>query len=206
MHLPPLLTPFLEQYPDLILDLDLSDHLLNLVESGFDLALRIGNLQDSNLVARPLAPIRFVLCASPDYLTKHGVPEKPEDLSAHQGLSYSNAPEGDQWRFQSPGSETISVRVPSRLRSNNGDILLQQAIAGLGVVVLPTFLAYRAIQSNKLRVLLPEHPPPSTALYALYPSRRYQPYRVRALIDHLAETLSDPPHWDGIFDQRDRAF
>jgi DNA-binding transcriptional LysR family regulator len=201
MHLPPLLTPFLERYPDLILDLDLSDRMLNLVESGFDLALRIGDLEDSSIVARRLAPIRFVLCASSDYLRKNGVPEKPQELTGHQGLSYSNAPEGDQWRFESPESERISVRVPSRLRSNNGDILLQQAIAGMGIAVLPTFLAYRAVQSGELRVVLPGYPPPATALYALYPSRRYQPYRVRALIDHLADRLSDPPHWDRILNQ-----
>ncbi len=196
LHLAPALDEFLLRHPELVLDLDLDDRRINLVEEGFDLALRIGELPDSTLVARPLAPIRMQLCASPDYLRRHGTPRTPQDLAFHAGLVYGNVPEAQQWRFVDAAGKVHSVKVPARLRANNGDVLIRAAVEGLGVVVSPTFIAHRALAAGELVPLLPDHQAPGTGAYAVYPSRRHQPQRVRALIDFLAQRFGDTPYWD----------
>ncbi|MDX9765667.1 MAG: LysR family transcriptional regulator [Chiayiivirga sp.] len=195
-HLAPALAEFLAQHPELVLDLDLDDRRINLVEEGFDLALRIGELPDSSLVARPLAPIRMQLCASPDYLRRHGTPRRPEDLAFHAGLVYGNVPEAQQWRLLDAAGKVHSVKVPARLRANNGDVLIRAAVDGLGVVVSPTFIAHRALAAGELVPLLPEYQAAGTMAYAVYPSRRHLPQRVRVLIDFLAQRFGDTPYWD----------
>lgn len=195
-HLAPALDEFLAQHPELVLDLDLDDRRVNLVEEGFDLALRIGELADSTLVARPLVPIRMVLCASPDYLRRHGTPQTPADLAFHAGLVYGNIPEAQQWRFLDAAGKSHSVKVPARLRANNGDVLVQAALAGLGVVVSPSFIAHRALAAGELVSLLPAYQAPGTTAYAVYPSRRHLPQRVRALIEFLVQRFGTTPYWD----------
>jgi len=198
LHLAPALDEFLAAHPELELDLDLNDRQINLVEEGIDLTLRIGHLADSSLVARRLAPIHMALCASPAYLQRQGMPRTPQELGRHQGLVYGNIPESQQWTFVAPSGESITVRVPTRLRANNGDLLLQAAIDGLGVVATPTFLSYRAVAEGKLQVLLPDYQMPPATAYAVYPSRRHLPQRVRALIDFLAGRFGDRPYWDAV--------
>lgn len=195
-HLAPLVEEFLAAHPGLELDLDFNDRLVNLVEEGFDLALRIGDLADSTLVARRLAPIRLVTLASPDYLRRHGEPRRPEDLAGHQGLAYSNVPGGQAWRFLDPAGRPRAVVVPARLRANNGDVLLQAAIRGLGVVVSPTFIAHEAIAAGHLVPILRAFEAPATAAWAVFPSHRHVPARVRAFIDALAARFGDEPYWD----------
>jgi DNA-binding transcriptional LysR family regulator len=195
LHLMPLLNDFIAEHPVLLLDLNLSDRQLNLIEEGVDLAIRIGRLADSTLVARRLAPVRFVVCASPDYLQRFGEPHTPDELVDHQGLLYSNIPEGVQWSF-SAGGRNRSVKVPTRLRSNNGDALLQAAINGLGITVMPSFLGYNALAQGLLRPVLTDYPVPSEAIYAIYPSQRYLPRRVRALVDLLVDRFGEQPYWD----------
>lgn len=196
LHLAPALNDFLHLHPELILEMDLDDRRINLVEEGFDLGLRIGELPDSSLVARPLAPIQMRLCASPDYLRRHGTPNTPADLAFHAGLVYGNVPEAQQWRLLDAKGGTQSVKVPARLRANNGDVLLQAAIAGLGLVASPSFLAWRALASGELVQVLPQYRLPGTWAYAIYPSRRRLPERVRTLIDFLTERFGDAPYWD----------
>ncbi len=196
LHLAPIISAFLDAHPDLQLDLDLDDREVNLVEEGVDLSLRIGRLTDSSLVALPLAPIRFLLCASPGYLARHGVPQTPGDLLAHRCLIYGNMPEPQLWRFVAPGGQMETVRVPVRLRANNGDMLLAATADGIGISVQPTFIAYRAIIEGRLRPLLPGYTLPAATAYAVYPSRRFVPRRVRALIDFLSERIGDQPYWD----------
>lgn len=195
LHLSSALADFLRQNPEVNLDLNLDDRRVNLIEEGFDLALRIGRLEDSTLVARRLAPIRMVACASPDYLEAHGEPMAPEDLLHHAGLFYGYISDHQNWPYPSAG-RALGARVPMRLRSNNGDVLLQAAIHGFGIAVLPTFLAYRALGDGRLKAILRDHPLPDLALYAVYPSRRHLPNRVRRLIDALAERFGDTPYWD----------
>lgn len=201
LHLAPALAEFLTRHPELVLDLDLDDRRINLVEEGFDLALRIGELVDSSLVARSLAPIRMQLCASPAYLRRHGTPRTPQDLAFHAGLVYGNVPEAQQWRFRDVAGKVHSVKVPARLRANNGDVLLRAALDGLGVVVSPTFIAHRALAAGQLVPLLPDYQAPGTSAYAVYPSRRHLPQRVRALIDFLAQRFGTTPYWDADVDR-----
>lgn len=196
LHLNPALTAFAEQHPGVQLDVDLNDREMNLVEEGFDLAVRIGHMEDSSLVARPLAPIRALPCASPGYLARRGTPHHPRDLAGHDGLVYTNIPEAQQWRFMDAAGNTESVRVPVRLRANNGDLLLEAAAAGLGIVVTPTFIAYRAVLEGRLVPLLPGYHLPAVNAYAVYPSRRFLPRRVRTLVEFLGERFGAQPYWD----------
>lgn len=200
LHLTPILNAFMAEHPGLVLDVDLDDRKVNLVEEGIDLALRIGQLGDSSLVARPLAPIRRLLCASPAYLERHGTPATPEALSDHACLVYSNTPDPQQWTFSEANGRMVQVRVPARLRANNGDILLAASIEGLGISIQPTFIAYRAIMEGRLRPLLTDYTLPAATAHAVYPSRRFVPQRVRALIEFLRQQIGERPYWDeGLF-------
>ena len=194
-HLSPVLDNFLKQHPELNLDLNLNDHMTNLMDEGVDLGIRIGNLQDSSLIARRLAPSRLILCASPEYLQRFGEPQHPDDLKQHMGLAYSNISESQLWKFIQPDGNTISVHVRSRMRANNGDVLLQAAIDGLGVLASTTFIAYKAINSGKLKPILCDYRIKEVAVYAIYP-QRHLPVRVRTLIDYLTQHFGDNPYWE----------
>ncbi len=196
LHLAPALDEFARLHPELTLDIELDDRQIDLVEERFDLAVRIGQLQDSSLVARPLAPIRFVLCASPDYLRQHGEPRQPSELSAHYGLYYGNLPDHQQWKLRAGDGREQATPPLTRLRANNGDLLLCAAIDGLGIVLLPTFLCHRALASGALLPILRDWQPQPATLNAVYASRRHLPARVRLLIDHLAARFGSQPYWD----------
>lgn len=195
-HLAPVLNDFLKEHTEVGLDLDLDDRQVNLMGEAVDLGIRIGRLEDSSLIARRLAPVKLSLCASPQYLQQNGEPRHPSELSAHTGLSYSNIPEGQQWQFRRPDGELFSVRVPHRLRANNGDVLLKAAIDGLGILASTTFIAYRAIEKGLLKPILCDYQLPPVHVYAIYPAQRHLPRRVRVLIDYLAERFGDDPYWD----------
>ena len=196
LHLSPALNEFLARHPELSLDLDLDDRTVNMMVEGVDLAIRIGRLNDSTLVARRLAPIRTLVCASPAYLEKHGTPEHPAQLSEHQGLSYSNIPEGQFWQFQQPDGSWLTAHPRIRMRADNGDILLQAAIDGLGIAISPSFIAFKAVAQGLLQPLLQDFPRHEEAAYAIYPAQQHLPRRVRVLIDFLAERFGDRPYWD----------
>jgi len=195
-HLSPVLNDFLKEHPELNLDINLNDHMLNLMDEAVDLGIRIGNLDDSSLIARRLAPSRLVLCASPEYLKKHGVPQHPEDLKHHIGLSYSNISENQLWGFIQPDGSQVSVRVPVRMRANNGDILLQAGIDGLGLLSTTTFIGYQAIKKGLLIPILCDYKIKEASVYAIYPAQRYLPAKVRILIDYLVERFGDTPYWE----------
>lgn len=196
LHLSPVLNDFLKDHAELNLDLDLDDRLVNLMDEGVDLAIRIGRLDDSSLVARRLAPARLVLCASPDYLASHGEPSHPGELARHQGLSYSNISENQQWHFNQPDGAPFSVQVPHRMRANNGDVLLQAAIDGLGVLATTSFIAYQAIRQGLLKPILRDYQLDAVGVYAIYPAQRHLPRRVRVLIDYLVSRFGESPYWD----------
>ncbi|MET0051341.1 MAG: LysR family transcriptional regulator [Candidatus Thiodiazotropha sp.] len=200
LHLAPALTAFMEQHPKVILDADFNDSEVNLIQEGIDLALRIGELADSSMVARPLAPIRLLACASPGYLAKHGIPRTPQDLEQHQGLCYSNMPEPQKWRFIDSTGRGLNIRIPLRMQANNGQILLEAAAAGHGICLTPTFIAYQAILEGRLVRILEDYQSPAATAYAIYPNRRFIPQRVRAFADYLRDLYGDQPYWDeGIF-------
>ncbi|MEW8472142.1 MAG: LysR family transcriptional regulator, partial [Candidatus Thiodiazotropha endolucinida] len=149
MHLAPALNSFMSKHPGVILDMDFNDSQVDLIQEGVDLALRIGQLEDSTMVALPLAPIRTILCASPGYLARYGTPETPEALTGHQCLCYSNLPEPQKWRFVDRKGVAHTVRVENRMLANNGQIILEAAASGHGICISPTFIAYRTILEGR---------------------------------------------------------
>jgi len=190
-HLAPALAEFLREHPDIELSLDLNDRRIDLVSEGYDLALRIGDLSDSSLIARKLATVRFVTLASEDYLLRHGEPATPAELSRHQGLYYANLPMRKQWLY---GGAAATPR--QRLIANNGDFLLHCAEQGMGIVQIPTFLARDAVESGRLRIILTDQEQPQTALHALFAPGRLIPRRLRVLADFLQQRYGDCPVWD----------
>lgn len=190
-HLAPALADFARLHPRVELDVELEDKVVDLVGGGYDLAVRIGALADSALIARRIAPVRKVLVGSPDYLDVHGRPKRPSDLADHQILLYAN----EQWRFR-VGGRWETVRGQARMRTNNGETLRAAAAAGLGLCILPSFIASRSIQSGELEVLLPDYPLDEGALHAVMPPGRAATARVRALIEFLVARFGPEPDWD----------
>ena len=196
LHLSPALTRFCKEHPRVVLDIDLNDSEVDLVQEGVDLALRIGSLENSTMVARPLAPVHFVVCASPDYLEQHGTPKTPQQLTEHRGLCYSNLPEPQKWRFLDASGRVLTARILNHIQANNGQILLEAAIAGQGISLSPTFIAYQAIVEGRLIPILTEFTIPPVVAYAIYPNRRFIPQRVRVLAEFLWQQFGDKPYWD----------
>ncbi len=195
-HVGPLINEFLALHPAVEFDLDFNDRRVDLIQEGFDLAIRIAKLPDSSLIARKLAPVRSALCASPDYLAHHGTPKRAADLAQHAALVYSNLANPGIWSFVGPDGQPGSVQVPVRLRANNGDFLTLAAIAGQGVILHPTFYLNEAIRAGRLVPLLTDHAWPEVNAYAVYPPTRHLSRRVRAFVDFLAERLVGEPYWD----------
>jgi DNA-binding transcriptional LysR family regulator len=194
-YLAPALADFARQHPRVELDISLDDRTVDLVGGGYDLAVRIGNLRDSALIARRIAPVRAAVLASPDYLAERGRPNHPRDLDQHDLLLYANVGRGNQWRFKVDG-RWLQVGGHIRLRADNGELLREAACAGLGIVVLPTFIASPGIRSGKLEAILREHPLEDAGLHVVMPPGRATTARVRALVDFLAARFGPEPAWD----------
>lgn len=196
LHLAPALPDFFARCPEVEIDLSLNDRFVDVVDEGFDLAIRIGRLADSSLVARRLASLRLVLCASAAYLAKNGLPESPEDLRRHQCLCYSTNSLAPEWRLAGRDGKDIAVPVTGRLHANNGDVLRIAALRGQGIVYLPSFIVGADLQAGTLVSLLPEFMPSDGGIYAVYPHSRHLSAKVRAFIDFLAERFGPRPYWD----------
>ena len=191
-----LLAGFRARHPQVAVEVSLSDRLVDLVEEGFDLALRITAQLDPSLVARRLCTVRIVCCAAPAYLARAGTPKTLQDLARHACLIYTNSPRSDEWTFSGPsGQESIAVK--GGWRANSGDILRVAALAGEGIICQPTFLIGEDLRCGRLVPVLPDYHLPDLAMHAVYPSRRHLSAKVRALVDYLASELGDPPPWDG---------
>lgn len=188
--LSPMLIGFMRLQPGVEIDLDLSDRPVDLVADGFDMAIRIGALADSTLIARKLSDLAFGICASPDYLRQRGEPETIEDLKHHSCLLFRHS-KGLSWLFQLRG-KLERVAVSGILRANNGEVLRDAAIAGLGLVQLPEFITGPALNDGRLVPVLAAFAPPAGAVYAVHPAHRQRSATVRALSDHLAVCFSDP--------------
>ncbi|MFA7665998.1 MAG: LysR family transcriptional regulator [Burkholderiaceae bacterium] len=192
-RLAPLLPGFMARYPDVSLDVQLSDQLVDLVGNGFDLALRIAAMEDSSLLARRLCRVRILLVGTPAYFEQYGHPQHPRDLAGHRALQYSYSREGESWRFRHARHGEYSQRVPAHLRINNADALAPALHAGLGLALQPEFLVWEALQSGELQVAMADWQVPEIALYIVTPPGRNRPARVQALIDHLAGRLASEP-------------
>lgn len=201
LHLAPAINEFIEQHPLVEFDLDFNDRQVDLMQEGFDVAIRIAQLADSSLIARRLAPVRHAVCASPAYLAVHGTPAHPADLGQHVCLAYSNLANPGTWAYQEPDGRSGTVKVPIRLRANNGDFLCNAAIAGQGVILQPTFYVHDAIARGLLVPVLTGYAWPTLSAYAVYPPTRHLSTRVRAFVDFLAERFSGVPYWDRALDE-----
>lgn len=190
-HLAPALADFALAYPRVELDVEFEDRTVDLAGGGYDMAVRIGKLQDSALIARRIAPVRKHVVGSPAYFEQHGRPERPADLAAHRILLYAH----EQWRFSVNG-RWETVRTSPALRSNNGDMLLAAAEKGLGLALLPSFIAAPAIERRTVEPILLDFPAEEGALHAVMPPGRAVTARVRALVDFLVQRFGPEPSWD----------
>jgi DNA-binding transcriptional LysR family regulator len=196
LQLGPVLQGFLSRFPGVQLELNLDDRQVDLVEEGFDVAVRIGQLQDSNLIARKIAPCRQVLCASPAYLAQRGEPERPEDLLEHSCILYSLVSAPREWRLAGPDGELHTVPITGSMQSNNGLVNRAAALAGGGIVLLPTFYLGEQLRSGALKPVLCKFKPQELAVYAVYPERRNLMPKVRSFVDFLASTFGPEPPWE----------
>ncbi|MDO3433349.1 LysR family transcriptional regulator [Rhizobium sp. CBN3] len=194
MHLGPALYPFLADHPDIELTLDIDDRRVDASSDGYDAIIRNGPIADSRLVAWKLAPSRRLLCASPDYLARLGMPSSLADLNRHRGIFYTNRGVAD-WRFQTPEGAVV-VRAKPALGINNGDMLRDAAIAGLGIALLPAFIAGPAIREGRLAEIDVGHRPEAEFIYMAHPEGRNPSAKLRAIADHLRKSFGDPPYWD----------
>lgn len=193
MHILPAVKPFLAQYPDLTLDLRLTDTIVNLVEGGFDIAIRNAALNDSTFVARQLATDSRILTASPEYLASFGEPQTPQELASHQCIILTGL---ENWAFETDKGVS-SIRVDGRFRTDNGTAVREACMAGLGIALNSTWSVFEQLQRGKLVQVLADYPLVSdTAIWAVYPSSRLLAPKVRAFIDFFASHFGHPPYWD----------
>lgn len=184
-------TEFHHQHPDIDIELSLNDRRVDLVEEGYDLALRITRMGDSSLIARKLVSVSDVVCVAPSYLERRGTPQRPEDLAIHNCLIYTLTDQAGSWGFRDASGAESRVRVQGSLRANNGDLLLDAAISGLGITLQPRFLLTDALARGQLVQILTEYRWMDLDLYAVYPVRRYVPGKVRVFVDFLQAFFQD---------------
>ncbi|MFS8977341.1 LysR family transcriptional regulator [Cupriavidus necator] len=197
LYVSPLLPEFLTQHPGLSVSVNLTDNVLDLVSAGFDLAIRIGALDDSTLVARRLANNRRVLCAAPDYLRRRGTPQAPQDLARHDCLVLVGSQgRQDVWRLGDGAGGEIAMRVRGRIEANTGELLSDAALAGFGIALHSTWHVGADLRAGRLVQVLPDYPLADTGIYAVMPQRRLVPPRVRAFVDFLAGRFGENPPWE----------
>jgi DNA-binding transcriptional LysR family regulator len=198
LHIAPAIPEFLARYPEIRIDMTINDRYADLAEEGYDVAIRITKEPDLNLVARELAPIHHVVCATPDYFRRHGTPESPSDLARHNCLIYAqNVPREGEWRFMGEEQELI-VPIAGNLRLNDDEAIWQAALGGLGVALLPTFMIGKDLQAGNLQAVLSEYVPVQRRIYAVYLPNRHLSAKVRAFIDFLLARFGPQPYWDQI--------
>jgi DNA-binding transcriptional LysR family regulator len=194
-HVAPAIAAFLAQHAEVRFDVSLSDRIVDLVEEGFDLAIRIGAAGSENLVARKLGETRLLACASAGYLKAHGAPQAPEDLARHNCFTYEYVTPRNVWRFRDATGNERAVRVSGNLHSNNGDLLAEAAAQGAGVVFEPAFIVGPEVRAGRLVALLQDFVAPPMPIYAVYPSRKHLSAKVRLFVDFLVERYAGAPDW-----------
>jgi len=194
-HVAPAIADFLAEHREVRFDVSLSDRVVDLVEEGFDLAIRVGPPGPENLVARKLGETRLVPCASPDYLAKHGAPKAPEDLARHDCFTYEYVSPRHVWRFRDRSGAERSVRVSGSLHSNNGDLLSEVAARGAGIVFEPAFIVGPDVRAGRLVPLLQDFEPLPLPIYAVYPSRKHLSAKVRRFVEFLIERFASAQDW-----------
>ncbi len=195
LHIAPALAVFLSRYPEIRIDMTITDRWIDLAEEGYDIAIRVIGDPPPNWVARKLAPVRRKLCATPGYFGQRGTPQSPADLVHHNCLDYTRSGEQGHWRFTGPEGE-ISIPVNGPLHVDDDEALSQAVLGGLGIGLLPTFIIGRDLQSGKLQAALSEYIPVERHVYAMYLPTRHLPSKVRDFIDFLVAHIGTDPYWD----------
>lgn len=195
-HIAPMIPELLAKYPELRVELALSDRFVELIDERFDCAVRIARLPDSSLVARRLAPARRVVCGTPAYFARHGVPRRPAELLQHNCLEYTYLAATGGWPFAPPGGRLRAVPVRGNFATNNGEALRAAALAGLGVALIPTFIAGDDLRDGRLQAVLTEFETWQASIYLVHPPSRPVPAKVRALTELLARRCGPRPYWD----------
>ncbi|HXM82733.1 MAG TPA: LysR family transcriptional regulator [Burkholderiales bacterium] len=194
-HIAPAIAAFLAQHREVRFDVSLSDRVVDLVEEGFDLGVRIGAVGSDNIVARKLGETRLVPCASPGYIEAHGAPQAPEELEKHNCFTYEYVTPRNLWRFRDPSGQERAVRVRGNLHSNNGDLLAEAAARGAGIVFEPAFIVGPEVRAGRLVPLLQDFVPPPVPIYAVYPSRKHLSAKVRLFVDFLVARFAEAQDW-----------
>lgn len=196
-HLSPVIGDFLQEFPEITVNMVLNNRYVELISEGFDMAIRIGELEDSSLRARKLCETTKRMIASPDYFEKYGRPMKIDDLNEHKLLHYSNQSSGNMWKLTAPSGEKRQVRTAGWLTVNDGQSLLNAAISGLGIAYLPSFLYGEAMEQGLVELAIPELPVETQGVYAVYPPGRFTQPKVRAFIDFLVHAFAEkgPDSW-----------
>lgn len=197
-YLAPILAAFLAQHPRLQASFDFDDRQVDLQSGHYDLAVRIASLPDSSLIARPLCTSRRVVCCSPDYAARAGVPATLDEIERHECLGYTNVRSSQAWQFspRQPGGDVRALTVRSRIAANNGEMLREACAAGLGLAVLPVFIVADALADGRLIDAMPDTPPTPVPIHAVYPKARHPSRKVRALVAHLETALDSDPPWE----------
>ncbi len=196
LHLGPAIADFARANPKVTLDMRLDDRFVNLVEEGIDVAVRIGVLTDSSLVARKLASTRAIACAAPSYLAEFGEPETPEDLAGHNCLVYSYLSTANVWRFTAPDGRELPVAINGSFRVNNGIVLAEAAVAGHGILMTPSFYVAPLVRDGRLKQILAPYKLKELGIYAVYPQSGHVPPKVRAFVDFLVQRFGRKPDWE----------
>ena len=200
LHVAPAVAEYLSRYPRLKLDMTITDRMVDLVSEGYDVAIRIRREPSLHVVARELAPVRRVVCATPDYFERRGIPTVPHDLTEHNCLHYTHFGTQGQWRFQSTEGEIV-VPVKGSLRIDDDDTLAQAVLSGLGIAMLPTFIIGRELQAGRLRSVLSDYVPLERRIYAVHLPNVRLPVKIRAFIDFLQDRFGPEPYWDRTEDE-----
>ena len=195
LHLAPVIDDYLARYPEVSIDVTLADRVVDLVEEGYDLALRISELRSPNLIARKIGITHTVVCAAPAYLKRHGTPRRPADLEGHNCLQYAYAAAAADWRFVHADGKEEVVRVKGNLRANNGNLLREAALRGLGIIREPTFQVGEDLRAGRLVRLLTDCEEPELPIYAVYMSRKHLSAKVRSFVDFLAGHFGERRDW-----------
>ena len=196
MHLGGAIADYLAEYPDVSVETVLSDRYVDLLADGVDVAIRIGRLEDSGLVARRLAPCRMLFCAAPSFLARHGTPKTVEQLRQAPRLVFTEAVSAGDWSLTDPDGNTHLIDGPARLAANNMQMLLASALAGAGVAYGPSFVFGESIARGALHGLMPDHKTSELAIHAVYPTKRHASLKLRRFIEHLSTRFGDMPPWD----------
>ncbi len=196
LHVAPAIPDFLSRYPELSVDINLDDRMVDVIEGGFDVSVRISDLPDSSLIARRVGPCRHAIVASPEYFERHGTPRTPDELRKHNVITYQYQESALQWYFRADGGKPISVPVSGSIQMNNSLALRQALLNGAGITRTPTFVVGRDIQAGRLQAILTKYETLEVSIYLVFAQRQHLAPKVRAFVEFMAERISDEPYWD----------